>query len=91
MSPPTLYRHWEKPDYAPDTVVLTHGLMMRRLCMRWFHRTVEYFESLNNPYNAGVHTLVRQEDGRYVLGPPFSQWLERTPKDTVLTTTPRYS
>ena len=86
----TLYRHWEKPDYAPNTVLLTHGLTMRLLCMRWFRWTVEYFESLNNPHNAGVHTLVRQADGRYLLDPPFSQWLERTPEDTVLTTAPRY-
>ncbi len=41
----TLYRHWSKPDYAPNTLLVTHGLTMRLFCMRWFHWSVEYFES----------------------------------------------
>ncbi|BCT75649.1 phosphoglycerate mutase [Sinomonas cyclohexanicum] len=80
----TLHRHWSKPAYAPNTLLVTHGLTMRLLCMRWFHWTVEYFESLNNPDNAGVHTLVRQPDGRYALDTAFTQWTERTTTDTVL-------
>ncbi|MDQ4490412.1 histidine phosphatase family protein [Sinomonas sp. ASV486] len=80
----TLHRHWNKPAYAPNTLLVTHGLTMRLLCMRWFHWTVEYFESLNNPDNAGIHTLVRQPDGRYELDAPFTQWTPRTATDTVL-------
>ena len=63
-----------------------HGLTMRLFCMRWFHWTVEYFESLNNPENAGIRTLVRQPDGRYQLDRPFTQWAERAETDTVLST-----
>jgi broad specificity phosphatase PhoE len=83
----TLYRHWAKPDYAPNALLVTHGLTMRLFCMRWFRWTVEYFESLNNPENAGVHTLVQQPTGRYRLEPAFSQWAPRTTRDTVLETT----
>ncbi|WP_422936076.1 histidine phosphatase family protein [Sinomonas sp. P47F7] len=84
----TLHRHWNKPGHAPNTLLVTHGLTMRLFCMRWFHWTVEYFESLNNPENAGVHTLVMQDDGRYELDRPFSQWADRSRTDTVLSTPP---
>ncbi|GAA2200536.1 histidine phosphatase family protein [Sinomonas flava] len=83
----TLYRHWARPAYPPNALLVTHGLTMRLFCMRWFRWTVEYFESLNNPENAGVHTLVRQPSGRYRLSPPFSQWAVRTTRDTVLEST----
>ena len=55
----TLHRHWSKPGYAPNALFVTHGLTMRLFCMRWFHWSVEYFESLNNPDNAEVRTLLR--------------------------------
>lgn len=79
----TLYRHWSKPGYAPNTLLVTHGLTMRLFCMRWFHWSVEYFESLNNPGNAEVRTLVR-EGPRYRLDVPFDQWLPTLPSQTVL-------
>ncbi|WP_220126921.1 histidine phosphatase family protein [Rhodococcus spelaei] len=70
----TLYRHFAKPDYPPNTLVVTHGLTMRLFCMRWFHWSVEYFESLNNPGNAESRTLVREPDGRFALERSFEQW-----------------
>ena len=79
----TLYRHWSKPSYAPNTLLVTHGLTMRLFCMRWFHWSVEYFESLNNPGNAEVRTLVR-ERGKYVLDKPFDQWSPISQTQTVL-------
>jgi hypothetical protein len=48
---------------------------MRLFLMRWFHWSVEYFESLENPEFCEIRTLVRQESGRYVLdGGPLRQW-----------------
>ena len=35
-------------------VIVTHGLTMRLFCMRWFHWSVEYFESLENPETAAM-------------------------------------
>lgn len=84
----TLYRHWEKPDYAPNTLLVTHGLTMRLFCMRWFHWSVEYFESLNNPGNAELRTLVLNEQGKYDLDTPFSQWVQRGMDATVLNAPP---
>jgi len=79
----TLYRHWSKPDYAPNTLLVTHGLTMRLFCMRWFHWSVEYFESLNNPGNAEVRTLHRT-GSRYALDTAFEQWTAAEPTSTVL-------
>jgi hypothetical protein len=47
---------------------------MRLFCMRWFHWSVEYFESLDNPANGQPVVLLRQEDLRYRLEAPFTQW-----------------
>jgi broad specificity phosphatase PhoE len=84
----TLYRHWSRPSYAPNALLVTHGLTMRLFCMRWFHWSVEYFESLNNPENAEVRTLIRTELGKYELDKPFSQWVERRVDATVLEAPP---
>lgn len=79
----TLYRHWSAPDYPQNTLLVTHGLTMRLFCMRWFHWSVEYFESLNNPANAEVRALV-QKNGHFRLDPPFQQWKQVDPRQTVL-------
>ena len=54
-----------------NLVIVTHGLTMRLFCMRWFHWSVEYFESLENPENGGHVVLVRQPDLKYQLETPF--------------------
>ncbi|NYE94943.1 broad specificity phosphatase PhoE [Psychromicrobium silvestre] len=81
----TLYRHWTRPDYAPNSLLVTHGLTMRLFCMRWFHWSVEYFESLNNPENAEIRSLLR-DGGHYRLEPGFQQWKPTAPGQTVLQT-----
>jgi hypothetical protein len=57
-----------------NLVIVTHGLTMRLFCMRWFHWSVEYFESLENPENGGHVVLSRQPDLKYQLETPFVQW-----------------
>jgi broad specificity phosphatase PhoE len=86
----TLYRHWSKPNYAPNALFVTHGLTMRLFCMRWFHWSVEYFESLNNPDNAEIRTLLRTRQGKYELDKPFSQWEDRRVDETVLDAPPMF-
>ncbi|GAA1879769.1 histidine phosphatase family protein [Lapillicoccus jejuensis] len=70
----SLFRDLEAPG-CPDTVLLaSHGLTMRLFCMRWFHWSVELFESLENPRNAGYVALERQPDYRYRMAAPFERW-----------------
>ncbi len=78
----SLWRYIEAEDTGPrghpmsyqNLVIVTHGLTMRLFCMRWFHWSVEFFESLENPENGGFVVLTRQPDLKYQLETPFVQW-----------------
>jgi broad specificity phosphatase PhoE len=70
----SMFRNFETPEAPRNVVIVTHGLTMRLFCTRWFHWSVEYFESLENPRNAEPVVLVRQPDFRYKLTEPFAQW-----------------
>jgi broad specificity phosphatase PhoE len=71
----SLWRSFVGPGTAEQNlVIVTHGLTMRLFCMRWFHWSVEYFESLENPVNGGHVVLVRQPSLTYRLEQPFVQW-----------------
>ena len=71
----SLWRSFVEPGTAEQNlVIVTHGLTMRLFCMRWFHWSVEYFESLENPVNGGHVVLERQPSLKYRLEQPFVQW-----------------
>lgn len=70
----SLHRNFAEPDMEENVVIVTHGLTMRLFCMRWFHWSVEYFESISNPGNGDFMVLARQPDDRYRLTRPFVQW-----------------
>jgi broad specificity phosphatase PhoE len=71
----SLWRSFESPSTVEQNlVIVTHGLTMRLFCMRWFHWSVEYFESLENPENGDYVVLSRQPNLRYQLEVPFVQW-----------------
>jgi broad specificity phosphatase PhoE len=71
----TMHRDFQRDDFPPNALIVTHGLTMRLFLMRWFHWSVEYFESLENPDFCEIRTLVREEHGRYLLeGGPLRQW-----------------
>jgi broad specificity phosphatase PhoE len=74
----TLYRAFDKADFPPNVLLVTHGLTMRLFCMRWFHWSVSEFEALCNPDNAETRMLLRDSSGRYTLDRPFERW--RTPE-----------
>jgi broad specificity phosphatase PhoE len=63
----TLHRDFDKPDFPENTLLVTHGMTLRIFLMRWLHWSVEYFERVENPHNAEVFVLERQEDGGYRL------------------------
>jgi broad specificity phosphatase PhoE len=70
----TLHRDFADWDFPPNTLMVTHGLMMRLFCMRWFHWTVEEFEALCNPGNGEMRALLLGPGGRYELDRPFERW-----------------
>jgi broad specificity phosphatase PhoE len=55
-------------------VIVTHGLAFRLFLMRWFHWSVEQFETTYNPGNGEVAIINRDSDsGYYVLDPDVAQ------------------
>ena len=70
----SMFRNFATPAAPRNVVIVTHGLTMRLFCMRWFHWSVDYFESLENPANGQPMVLRRQPDFRYRLERPFAQW-----------------
>jgi broad specificity phosphatase PhoE len=63
----TLHRDVEKIDFPENMLIVTHGLTLRLFLMRWFHWSVEEFESLRNPKNCQIVVLEKQFDERYKL------------------------
>lgn len=63
----TLNRDFEKEHYPENAVIVTHGMAIRLFIMRWFHLTVEEFESLANPKNCQIFILEKQPNNKYVL------------------------
>jgi broad specificity phosphatase PhoE len=56
----TLHRDFEKnPTHV---VVFTHGFTMRCFLMRWFHWSVEEFETIKNPINGHIYTMTLNHD-----------------------------
>lgn len=48
----TLHREFEKENFPENCVIVTHGMTLRVLLMRFFHMSIEKFETLKNPDNA---------------------------------------
>lgn len=63
----TLHRDFRKPEYPENVLIVTHGMTLRLFLMRWFHWTVEEFETLRNPHNCQVVVMRRQPDEHYIL------------------------
>ncbi len=63
----TLHRDFEKSDYAQNTLIITHGMTLRLFLMRWFHWSVEEFESLLNPRNGQIVVMQQEANGHYSL------------------------
>lgn len=64
----TLHRDFKKADYPQNCLIVTHGLTLRLFLMRWFHWSVEEFETLHNPKNCQVVVLNKGDDDKYQLG-----------------------
>lgn len=56
----TLHRDFQRDDYPDNAIIVTHGLTIRLFIMRWFHKTVEEFESWDNPGNCQYFIMQRK-------------------------------
>lgn len=69
----TLHRDFEKPDFPENVMIVTHGTAIRLFIMRWFHLTVEEFESTKNPHNCEIFEMELQENNKYKLITPLKR------------------
>ena len=69
----SLYRLFEKPDSPENLLIVTHSVAMRCFLSRWYHWTVEYFDSLPAFPNCHIVVMTRQEDGKYQLSEPMAK------------------
>ncbi|MBF0276348.1 MAG: phosphoglycerate mutase family protein [SAR324 cluster bacterium] len=72
----TLYRGFEKPYYPENVIIVSHGLAIRLFFMRWYHWSVEEFESLANPQNAQWLLMELADNNKYILTTPLEQYSE---------------
>ncbi|MCJ7695420.1 MAG: histidine phosphatase family protein, partial [Anaerolineaceae bacterium] len=63
----SLHRDFQKHDSPENVLIVTHGMMLRLFLMRWFHWSVEEFESLRNPKNCQIAVMQKGADERYTL------------------------
>jgi broad specificity phosphatase PhoE len=67
----TLFRDFQKEDFPRNVVIVSHGMAIRLFIMRWFHASVEEFESWANPRNCEHLLLERGNDEKYTLVTPM--------------------
>lgn len=63
----SLNRDFADPQFPKNCVLVTHGLTIRLFVMRFFHLTVEEFESMAAPVNCEPVVMELQPDGHYRL------------------------
>jgi broad specificity phosphatase PhoE len=63
----TMHRDFEKYDFPANAIIISHGLAIKLFFMRWFHWSVEEFESYDTPDNCAIFQMDLQEDNRYKL------------------------
>lgn len=63
----TMFRDFKKPNFPSNVVIVTHGMTMRLFLARFFHASVEEFETWSNPKNCGYFLLEKQENDKYVF------------------------
>jgi broad specificity phosphatase PhoE len=63
----TLHRDFKKENYPDNILIVSHGLTIRLFLMRWFHWSVEEFESIHNPKNCQIIIMEKQINDHYTL------------------------
>lgn len=67
----TMFRSFEKPNFPPNVIVVSHGMKIRCFIMRWFHCSPEEFESWANPKNCHYLLLELGGNDKYSLVTPM--------------------
>jgi len=68
----SLYRLFAKPDCPENLLIVSHSAAIRCFLMRWYHWTVDYYDSLPAFQNCHLVVMNRGDDGKYALIEPFA-------------------
>ena len=68
-----LHRQFKKPDYPDNIVIVTHSVALCCFLFRWYHWTVEKFDSLPLLPNCHIAVMTRGNDGSFALTEPFAE------------------
>lgn len=63
----SMHRDFEDRRFPENCVLVTHGLTIRLFLMRFYHLTVEEFETMLPPPNCALVVMELQQDGSYAL------------------------
>lgn len=63
----SLYRDFNHEKFPENCVLVTHGLAIKLFIMRFFHLTVEEFETMLSPKNCDLVILEQSPNGSYEL------------------------
>jgi broad specificity phosphatase PhoE len=67
----TLHRDFEKEHFPQNVVIVTHGMAMRLFMMRWYHWTIEEFDTYANLHNGEFVVMEKKDDHKYHLTTPL--------------------
>ncbi len=63
----SMYRAFERPDFPPNVLIVTHGGALRVFLMRWFRLKVEEYLALAHADNCQILIIEMNEKGKYEL------------------------
>lgn len=63
----SMYRAFERPDFPPNVLIVTHGGALRVFLMRWFRLKVEEYLALGHADNCQILIIEMNEKGKYEL------------------------
>jgi len=70
----TLYRQFDSTSHPPSNIVIvSHGLFIRCLLMRYFHYSITQFENLTNFGNCEFAVMQLNTNGSYQLAKPLKE------------------
>lgn len=68
----SLYRRFDRPSCPESIIIVSHGTAIKCFLARWYHWSIERFESIGQLPNCHV-SVMRQCDGSFVLEEPFAK------------------
>ena len=74
----SLYRRFDRPSCPENIIIVSHGTAIKCFLARWYHWSIERFESIGQLPNCHISLMSREGNGTFVLTEPFSPSVSST-------------